>query len=438
MAADSILVLYHAAAAPLRPAIADHLNSIRRYSGRPCIYINLAVRSVPSWVQRANVGLVVFHTTLLATRWHPEAFRRVAARLGALERLDCPRFAIPQDEFLNTDPLVDFLLRFRVSHVFTCAPAHEWQTIYGPLMAEGTGMTRVLTGYLERRTVRRIGQLAAESGERSIDVGYRSWQPEPWLGRHGMLKGWIAERFLEEGRRLGLRTDISMRPEDTLLGDDWYRFLLRCRFTIGAEGGASILDRDGRIRDCVTRQRLEHPHASFAEIESSCFPGLDGTFDLRAISPRHLEACATRTPQILVEGAYNGILEAGTHYIPLRADFGNMSDALAAIADGDQASEMAERAYRDVVATGSHTYASFVSTILAALPARPGREPARRSGADGAISAWVRAADGGSWAIVWLRHHGKRTTRTALRSIGLLDAAKWARARWRSRGTMVG
>jgi hypothetical protein len=430
---DSILVLYYAAGAPLRPAIADHLGAIRRYSGRPCIYVNLAARSVPGWVRSLDIGLVVFHTTLLATRWYPESFRRVARRLDALEGLDGPRIAIPQDEFLNTDPLVDFLRRFGVSHVFTCAPRHEWETIYGPLIADGATLKRVLTGYLEPRTVRRIEHLAAATGERKIDVGYRSWQPEPWLGRHGMLKGWIAERFEEEGLRRGLRTDISMRPDDTLLGDAWFRFLLGCRSTIGVEGGASILDRDGRIRECVTRYGHEHPQATFAEFEASCFPGLDGSFDLRAISPRHLEASATRTPQILVEGSYNSILEPGAHYIPLRADFGNISDALDAMDDGNGAAEMAERAYRDVVATGEYSYESFVATLLAAAPLNPDRGSAASSRAAGGTLFWAGAADAGSWGVVWLRQHLRLAARATLRRLGLLAAARRARARWRSR-----
>ena len=435
---DSILVLYHAVTAPLRAAIGDHLNSIRRYSGSPCVYINLAVRPVPRWIGRLDIGLVVFHTTLLATRWHPEAFRRLAPRLAALEGLACPRIAIPQDEFLNTDPLVDFLRQFRVDHVFTCAPQEEWKTIYGALMADGAGMTRVLTGYLEQRAVRRINQLASGTGERVIDVGYRSWQPEPWLGRHGMLKGWIADRFIEEGRRLGLRTDISMSPADTLLGDAWYRFLLRCRFTIGAEGGASILDRDGRIRDCVTRYRSEHPEASFDEIEQSCFPGRDGTFNLRAISPRHLEACATRTPQILIEGSYNGILEPGTHYVPLHPDFSNITEALEAIAHRDEATQMAERAYRDVVSTGAHSYESFVATLLSAAPRNRRRGPARRSIARSVASGWAPAADHGSWVLVWLRQHGKRVGRETLRRVGLLEVTKRAHARRQLRNQREG
>jgi hypothetical protein len=426
-----ILVLYHAAGAPLRSTIADHLDSIRRYSGTPCVYVNLAVRDVPRWVSRLNVGLVVFHTTALATRWYPQAFERIARRLAAIEDLDCPRVAAPQDEFLNTDLLVDFLQRFRVDHVFTCAPPDEWETIYGPLISRGVGMTRVLTGYLEPRTVRRIDQLAG--GERNIDIGYRSWRPEAWLGRHGMLKGLIAERFAEEGRRRGLRVDISMDPADTLLGDAWYRFMLRCRFTMGVEGGASIHDHDGRIRECVSAYTAEHPQAAFEEIERSCFPGLDGTFNLHAITPRHLEACATRTPQVLIEGTYNGILEPWKHYVPLRQDFSNIAEAFEEITRGVRGAQIAEQAYQDVVASGRYTYASFVAALMASVP-----EDSRRKGAGSSIPvrvilAWGSVADRLSWAPVWIRQGLRRTAIRVLRRTGLLEPARRARRRRRLR-----
>lgn len=427
----SILVLYHAARAPLRRTIADHLNSIRRYSGRRCIYINLAMRPVPRWIHRLDIGLVVFHTTLLATRWSPESLLRVGRRMGPIQALACPRIAIPQDEFLNTDVLVDFLRDFKVNHVLTCAPPEEWETIYGPLMSSGVSMTRVLTGYLEPRTVRRINDLANKAPERDIDIGYRSWRPEPWLGRHGMLKGWIADRFAEEGRLRSLRVDISMNPADTLLGDAWNRFLLRCRFTIGVEGGASILDRDGQIRARVIEYMTEHPEAPFEEIERACFPGLDGTFNLRAISPRHLEACATRTPQILIEGSYNGVLEPWTHYVPLRSDFSNIGEAFAEIEHGERATQMADRAYRDVVASGLHTYESFVSSLLATAAMPTPRRRASTTATVRAITAWGRATELLSWADAWTRPRATPIAREALRRVGLLEAVRRSRSRRR-------
>ena len=50
----------------------------------------------------------------------------------------------------------------------------------------------------------------------------------------------------------------------TFYGDDWYRFLARCRYTIGMEGGSSILDRDGSVRACVEARLAEQPDATFA------------------------------------------------------------------------------------------------------------------------------------------------------------------------------
>ena len=75
----------------------------------------------------------------------------------------------------------------------------------------------------------RIARLAEGAGARTIDVGYRAWRPEYWLGRHGLLKGQIADAVAKAAPAHGLTTDISLDERDTLLGDDWYRFLLRSR-----------------------------------------------------------------------------------------------------------------------------------------------------------------------------------------------------------------
>ena len=419
----SILVLYHAPHLPLRTTVSDHLNAIRRYSGRSCIYINLARRRIPTWIDRMQIDLVVLHTILLSTRWEPELFAEMARRMEPIRRLSCPVIAIPQDEFLNTDPLNDLLRDFRVSHVFTCAAEDDWEAIYGPLVAEGVRLTRVLTGYVEPATVARIEKQARRTTRRDIDIGYRSWRPEPWLGRHGMLKGQIAECFAELAPARGLEVDISMDHMETLLGDAWYAFLLRCRYTIGVEGGASIHDRDGSIRRCVDATLASNPSASFEAIEAACFPGLDGGLGLRAISPRHLEAAATRTPQILIEGEYNGILEAGRHYIPLRADFGNIEDVLDEVASARMGSTVAQRAYEDVIASGRYGYDSFVRTLLTAVQERvTARSP--RFAVRG-LAAWNHATNAPAWRRFLLRE--------ALRKVGLLSAARQARASLRRR-----
>jgi len=429
----SILVLYHSRQAPVRRAISDHLYSFRRYGGRRCIYINMAVRSVPAWIGELDIDLVVLHTILLSDRWQPDDFRDVARRMRPVRKVRAPRVALPQDEFLNTDLLVEVLDDIGVDHVFTCAPKEEWAKIYGPLMAAGVGMTRVLPGYLEPDTSQRIERLSRSVPKRDIDIGYRAWKPKPWLGRHGMMKGWIADAVAAEGRGRGLRTDISMDERDTLLGDAWYRFLLRSRYTIGVESGASVLDRDGRIRACADAHVVEHPNASFEEVEQTCFPGLDGQLNLRTISPRHLEACATRTTQILVEGTYNGILEAGRHYIPLRPDFSNLSDVVDAVARGEDHRDMAEQAYADIVASGSYGYEAFVRTVLSAVPLGATGGARRRGILVRGLSAWEHASDGPSWGWVRVRQRIRPLAREALRRTGLLPSVMNARSARRER-----
>ncbi|RPH37073.1 MAG: hypothetical protein EHM90_00330 [Chloroflexi bacterium] len=429
----AVLVLYHSRQAPVRRAIADHLFAFRRYAGRPCIYINMAVRSLPSWIGRLDIDLVVLHTILLSDRWNPHEFRDVVRRLGPLRAIRAPVVAMPQDEFIYTDVLVEVLDDLGVEHVFTCAPAEEWDTIYGPLRAKGVGFTQVLPGYLEPDTVRRIERLAREVPSRDIDIGYRAWRPKPWLGRHGMSKGWIAEAVEEGARGRSLRTDISLESGDTLLGDAWWRFLLRSRYTIGVESGAGILDRDGSIRACADAHVAAHPGASFEEVERTCFPDRDGELNLRTISPRHLEAAATRTPQILVEGAYSGILEAGRHYLPLKPDFSNLAELLEVVASGEDHRDMADQAHADLVASGRHEYAAFVRTVLSAVPLGRAAVGRRRGILVRGLTVWELASDAPSWGWVRIRQRVRPLAREALRRTGLLPAVLQARDSRRER-----
>jgi hypothetical protein len=158
--------------------------------------------------------------------------------------------------------------------------------------------------------------------------------------------------------------DLSTRAGDTFYGDDWYRFLAACRYTIGIEGGASILDRDGSVQACVDAQRWDTP---FEDLEAACFPGRDGELALFAISPRHLEACATRTVQILVEGAYSHVLKPGIHYIELRRDLSNLDAVLDYVAHED-CRDIADQAYADIVASGRYTYRRLVRDVERVLP----------------------------------------------------------------------
>jgi hypothetical protein len=76
--------------------------------------------------------------------------------------------------------------------------------------------------------------------------------------------------------------------------------------------------------------------------------------------------------QILLEGAYNGILEAGTHYIQLRRDHGNIDEALDGFRDPHVRAAITDAALTHVLE--GHTYAHRVDQLLDAaekVPIRP-------------------------------------------------------------------
>ena len=91
---------------------------------------------------------------------------------------------------------------------------------------------------------------------------------------------------------------------------------------------------------------------------------MDGNLKLIAISPRHLECCATRTCQVLIEGEYNGILKAGIHYIPLKSDFSNLPEVFEKMKNKKLRNEIIERAYTDIVQSKKYTYRAYVDFIL--------------------------------------------------------------------------
>ena len=320
--------------------------------------------------------------------------------LGRARRLkDCApvRVALPQDEFLRSDGSTPCSRSSGVRARFLGGPGVG---VAEDLRRPRSRARRTLAR--AHRVPRRARRWRAHSGSSARAASARSTSAtapcpaSPTSAATPCSRREIAEVIRERAEARGLRVDISTRAEDTFYGDDWYRFLASCRYTIGIEGGASILDRDGSVRACVESRLEEKPAAGFAELEAACFPGRDGELELYAISPRHLEACATRTAQILVEGDYGGILQPGrallrpaARPVQPRRRAGPRGRATA----DARRPQLADSAYRDVVASGQYTYRRLVEEVERELPSpAPAGRHSLTARASGAVDAAVAAA----------------------------------------------
>lgn len=413
----NILVVFSHVAVPMRSTLWDLLYSFGRYSGYRVFYLNLAIRDVPTYLLKIPFDLIVFHTLLLNSHWQPSRFEKVRRKLQVLKQIPGVKIALPQDEFFNPKLLCEFINEFGVHHVFSVQPESEWENIYRDVDFRKVRFHRILTAYLGADLLKKIADRKRLQQARDIDIGYRTLgmthKTHAWFGHHGFLKVEIADRVKERALARGIACDISHQPKDVINGDKWYWFLMRCKYQLGTEGGTSIMDWDGRLHEATGQYVKAHPDADYEDIERHCFPGLEGSFKGVAISPRHLEACATETCQILIEGHYNGILIPNQHYIELKKDFSNLDHVLDMVVCDDKRESITQQAFNDIVVSGAYSYEKFTDYVV--KTSLPGLE---KSGNDPKSDSWInvmhhytKISDYLNWVVLFFLYQSRKMLR---------------------------
>lgn len=368
----------------VRLTTAQHLDALAAARRTDVVSYN-AVNGAPRWLRHLRFDAVVLHTTVLTMRWNVW-FDQWKHRLDWLADVDALKVALPQDEYDHADVLDEWLDELGVSVVCTVLDGTHRHLLY-PRLHRSAAFYDVLTGYVDRLPAKRAR--APARGDRPFDVVYRARHLPYWYGSHGQLKHRIGDAVLARAARNNLRVDISTSATETILGGAWLDFLAGGRATVGVESGVSTLDRRGELRARIGDLLLDEPFLTFEQVAARMPRGWDD-YRFFAVSPRHLEAVATRTAQVLVEGRYSGVLEPERHYIPVRRDLGDLEEALERLGDAAAVGRMTEAAYRDVVESGRYDPSTLTRALERILdrhaPARsrpPGRayRAARRAAA---------------------------------------------------------
>jgi hypothetical protein len=297
-------------------------------------FLNIGFPFNPAWITGLDPDLVVVDATALTARYTRVGLgglRRAMEAVPARSR----RVAAPLDEFLGLQGLRDVLVEARIDLLLTALEPALWDSVY-PVAQRPFAMRRFLTSYVDDGLMRRT---SSDLAQRSIAVSYRAWETPVWLGEMGVLKREVGLKAAAWAQARGHRADVAVDGERRLVGDAWLRLLGASRAVVGVEGGSSLVDAAG------------DPPAGEPQAE------------IRAMSPRHLEAVATRTFQVLVEGDYSGVLEAGTHYQPVRRDLSDIEAALDLSRDPQRAQAMVDRAHDEIVASGRYSWRTVVAEI---------------------------------------------------------------------------
>ena len=332
---DGVLLLHHH---PLRAQAPDVRESVRvfRHHSRFAVSAVNTRLGFPRGLTGLRFRAVILHYTLFYAAFEPltPPFREYleAAR-------DSYKIALFQDEQAYTRDRFEFCDRYGIDSIYTLLAPEDVDAVYG----RHTRVPRIVCchpGYVSEHLLESARRLAKPDAERRIDVGYRGRRlPDHW-GATALEKYEIAVEFRRRAAGMGLTLDIETDESKRIYGRRWYEFISDCRAMLGTESGASIFDM---------------PEG--------------GDVPYRTISPRHLEAAAFRVCQILYEGRYSDVLQAGVHYLPLRKDFSNLDDVIAQFRDPGHRAQIAENAYRDLIASGELSQRRFVAEVDAELEA---------------------------------------------------------------------
>lgn len=367
----NILVLHCLGNPDLAPRFLNaHVHALRTHAPKHQYLYHDAHLPLPNYVKDTAFHAIVLDVTFLTARWAGGGL--LQSRMKEYEFVKTSaaiKIALPQDEYDCNELLDQWMCDWNVDVVFSVISSHH-EILY-PRYHQRGQIKVGYTAYLDEALRHQPGKAFHT---RTIDIGYRARRLPPYFGRLGHNKASIGETVQALANHAGLRTDIALGPSSELLGQQWLDFIGNSKFTLGANSGSSMLDPVGDIQKQVRVYLDHHPGATFEEVESNCFPGVDGRYQFTAISPRVIEAAMLNSCQILVEGEYSGLIEPWVHYIPLKFDASNFDEVLRVMQD-QQAIDSMIRACRETILETpqlkqAHNSEVMIQTIMDGLNTR--------------------------------------------------------------------
>jgi hypothetical protein len=356
---NGILIIYHHQLTANAPTIMEHVNAFGNYSSFKVWNVNTAL-GFPSALKNFRFDIIVLHYSLFGL---PINLNEEFLRFLAMSEKSY-KIAFLQDEHRYWPERSKFINSYGIDRVYTLLEQEYFEDTY----LRHTSVSKLvpnLPGYASQEMVTGAQHHCKPDRERTIDIGYRGRRLPYYMGRGSQEKHLIGVEFKQRAAPLGLRVDIETDENKRIYGRAWLRFLGNCRAVLGVETGVSVFDINNTVRPqyakiCKGHPDTSYPDCNFKEFHDTVLAPHEDRIFYRTIGPRHFEAAAFRTCQILFEGKYSGILKPMVHYIPLKKDFSNFEEVIRAFRNDDLRREMTENCYRDLIESGKYSYERFI------------------------------------------------------------------------------
>ena len=333
--------------------VLDHIRAFSRWSRHEVHHFNPTGLQDSRLLDLDEFDAVVIHYSiiLLSDYYLAPALREKVRRFQGL------KIQFVQDDYRGIETLASAMQEMGIHVLYTALPDEARRIVWSDERLPGVLKVPTLTGYVPEALA---GRSVPPVAGRPFAVGYRAREFPLWMGRVAQERVTIAREFLARARPLGITCDIRWDEAGRLYGDEWIRFHLACRSTLGTESAISIVDFDGRVERAVREFQAARPQSSAEDIEREVLAPFEGNVIARVVSPRVFEAAALGTPMILFRGGYSGVVSPWTHYVPLEPDFSNFDEVVARLGDVRFLQRLADSARQDLVSSGHYSYREMV------------------------------------------------------------------------------
>jgi glycosyltransferase involved in cell wall biosynthesis len=324
---------------------------------------------LPATLDLSEYDGIIIHSAVSYSFSNLEALDSQLTR--PFEAYEGCKVLIKQDEQRMPGLFADYLGRKRFDLLLTCVPDSELPKVYPRGQVGDLAFAQVLTGYVSEAM---RNSAVPWSRSRPIDIGYRGSIQPLYFGRLGFEKRKIGTDVARAlAGRPDLRLDISSEWKDRVYGRAWTEFLGASKATLGVESGSNLFDFDGAVERWCNELEAAHPEMDrhseqfYLMADAERLQQFEGNVDYAQVSPRHFEAAAARSVQILYDGRYSDIFEPERHFLPLARDLSNLDEVVDTLADERRCVALSECAFGEVILNRKYGYEAFVAKADAAL-----------------------------------------------------------------------
>lgn len=300
---------------------------------------------------------IIIHNTASYTRKQLEMLER-----QFLKEYEGIKILMKQDEHFKTNEIVEYVQKNDIKLVLSIWDEETARKVYSSDGKHPVEVMNYLTGYVPDH----FKTLDYSLDNREIDIGYRGSIHSLLFGRLCYEKAKIGEGFEARVEKNSLRMDISNRWEDRINGKDWLDFLGNCKAVLGVESGTDTVDCDGSVSSSFYDYVKRNPNATDEEV-LNYVEQLNCGITYRAISPRHFEAAACKTLQIMFEDRFQDIFVKNRHYVPLNRDYSNIEEVVEKLMDNRFRKQMVECAFEEIVLNEKYSFKTFVEKLDAKI-----------------------------------------------------------------------